>query len=63
MVFGLILGILFSYFFTFVYGKFGLSAYTREGLEKTMTDLIGDCYFDDILSDELLVVSYDYNSQ
>lgn len=41
----------------------GSSKFTREGVDGVMKELIGGRYFNDILSDELLVVAYDYNGE
>ena len=38
------------------------SLYSRTNLEKIMDEELGDSYFSDALTDEVLVVAYDYNS-
>ena len=37
--------------------------YSREKLDETMRDLLGKNYMDQALSDEVIMVAYDYNSQ
>ncbi len=39
------------------------SRYNRVKLEALMKDKLGDAGFNDVLTDEILVVAYDYNSQ
>lgn len=39
------------------------SLYSRESLEKIMDDYLGYAQIEDALTDELLVVAYNYNGQ
>ena len=43
--------------------KVNSALYKRDGLEVLMKDYLGDATFQEIMTDELLVVAYDYNSQ
>jgi hypothetical protein len=37
--------------------------YSREGLDKLMNETYGDKTVEDALTDEVLIVAYEYNSQ
>ena len=39
------------------------ASYDRGGLDNIMEELLGEYYIKDALSHELMVVSYEYNSQ
>ena len=39
------------------------SLYSRTQLDNIMKDLLGDFRVDQVLTDEVLLVAYDYNSQ
>ena len=60
---GVVGGAIFGYFFPFIINMLSNSLYDRTNIEKIMVEFLGDSYFGDALTDELLVVAYDYNSQ
>lgn len=60
---GFIIGIFVGMFSVAFSKKFFIAQYDRHGVDKVMKELIGDKGFESIISDELLVVSYDYNQQ
>ena len=43
--------------------KLAHSKYSRESLDNIMKELLGDFDIEEAITDELLVVAYDYNSQ
>lgn len=43
--------------------KLAHSKYSRASLDNIMQELLGDAHINDAITDELLVVAYDYNSQ
>lgn len=43
--------------------KLANSKYSRKSLDNIMKELLGDFNIDEAITDELLVVAYDYNSQ
>lgn len=59
MVLGLVLGIEIPK----VSNMLDSAKYSRKSLDNIMHKLLGDFNFDDIVTDELLVVAYEYNSQ
>lgn len=59
----MLIAILFVYICQTIYNKVGKSRYSRASLENVMVELLGDYRIDEVLSDEVLVVAYDYNSQ
>jgi hypothetical protein len=46
-----------------IINKLSKASYDRASLENIMKNLLGDYYITDALSDELLIVAFDYNSQ
>jgi len=59
---GLFLGLIFGLSIPYLYSKVNNSSYNRASLDKIMKDLLGDFNIKDTLSDEVLIVAYDYNS-
>lgn len=60
---GIAIGAIIGYIFPAIVNKLSNSLYDRANLEKIMLDFLGDSDFSHVLTDELLVVAYDYNSQ
>lgn len=46
-----------------IVNKLGLSFYNRDGLDELLEKYFQDLDFNDILSKELLITSYEYNSK
>jgi len=63
LAFGLLLGIFAGYFVPWVINRVTHATYQRVELEKIMDHYLGDSTFEQILTDECMVVAYDYNSQ
>jgi len=63
MAAGIFLGIIICQSVYFLYFKICLSKYSRQSLDGIMKDLLGAHDFDDILSDELMIIAYNYNGQ
>ena len=59
----IILGCLIAQFLPALIYKLAHSKYNRASLDKIMKDLLGKAHLKDALTDETLVVAYDYNSQ
>lgn len=59
----LILGLLTSYGIPTLIFKLQSSRYNRQKLESLMEECLGEAYIRDAITDELLIVAYDYNSQ
>ena len=58
--------LIFAVVFWFVLPKIlnaTISLYTREGIEKKTVEMFGDKKFDDILVDELMLVTFSYNAR
>lgn len=62
-VVGFFTGVISAFVFIKIISTLFLSAYDRQGVERVMKDLIGSRRYNEIISDELLVISYDYNNQ
>jgi len=60
---GAILGIILGTTVPKLVFKVNSALYKRDGLELLMKDYLGGARFGEALTDELLVVAYDYNSQ
>jgi len=60
---GFILACILSIFTNWIATKLGLSLYNRSGLDKALTHYFGNATFDDIIQNELLVNSYEFNSK
>jgi hypothetical protein len=58
-----ILGSLIAQFLPALIYKLAHSKYNRASLDKIMKDLLGKAQLKEALTDETLVVAYDYNSQ
>jgi hypothetical protein len=58
-----IIGFILGYFGPTTFAFLSKAKYKREKLEKIMNDYLGHADFSQILTDETLVVAYDYNSQ
>ena len=61
--FGIFVGIVMGSFLPFLYTKLTNASYNRAGLDGIMKNLLGEYHIKDVLSDEVLIVAYDYNSQ
>jgi hypothetical protein len=60
---GIVLGIFFGIEIPKVTNMLGASKYSRKSLDNVMKTLLGEYKFSDALTQELLVVAYEYNSQ
>jgi patatin-like phospholipase/acyl hydrolase len=63
MSFGLLLGLILGIYIPKGINMLTHSSYNRAGLDKIMTDLLGEYHIKDTLADDTLIVAYDYNSQ
>lgn len=63
MAAGLLVGLVLGTTLPKLINKVTHSQYNRKGLDAIMKDLLGDHHIKDVLSDEVLIVAYDYNSQ
>jgi len=61
-VIGLLLGIVLGIFLPMGFNQLNSSLYKRDNLEDIMDDYLGAYNVKDALTDELLIVAYDYNS-
>jgi hypothetical protein len=59
----ILIGILFSNVVPPLIYKLMHSKYSRDSLDNIMRELLGEYHINQAISDELLVVAYDYNSQ
>jgi len=60
---GVVIGILTGIFLPMAFSQLNSSLYKRSNLEKIMDDYLGAYNVEDVLTDEILIVAYDYNSQ
>ena len=58
-----IIGFIIGYIGPTTFAFLSKAKYKREKLEKIMNDYLGHANFGQILTDETLIVAYDYNSQ
>lgn len=59
----LIIGLCAGYWIPNYSYKLANGLYSREGLDTLMNDTYGDKNVEDALTDEILIVAYEYNSQ
>ena len=59
---GIVIGIFFGVEIPKVTNMVGSSKYSRNSLDNVMKTLLGEYKFSDALTQELLVVAYEYNS-
>ena len=57
------LGLTISYGVPYLIFKLQSARYNRTKLEALMEECLGEAYITDAITDELLIVAYDYNSQ
>lgn len=60
---GVAAGLTLGYLVPYLINKLTHALYQRTQLEKIMTEYLGDSDFETLLTKELMVVAYDYNSQ
>lgn len=60
---GLFIGLVLGIEIPKLANKLSHSSYSRDSLDNIMTTLLGDYNINESLSDEVLIVAYDYNSQ
>lgn len=60
---GITLGLILGYKVPFYYNKLANPSYIRGGLDEKMSEILGETHIKDVLSDEVLIVAYDYNNQ
>ena len=59
---GVFIGTLISFIFPNLFSFLDGALYDRTQLEGLMLELIGERYVKEALTDELMIVAYDYNS-
>ncbi len=59
---GIVLGIVLGIFLPMAFNALNSSLYKRVNLEQIMDDYLGAYHLEQALTDELLIVAYDYNS-
>ena len=63
VILGAFVGVFLGFFIPKIWAKLTKSAYSREGLEKVMYENLGNHTINQAITDETLIVAYDYNSQ
>jgi len=61
MALGIFLGAILTSISYKIYFKVGMAKYSRASLDNIMKDLLGAHDFNEILTDELLIIAYNYN--
>lgn len=59
---GALIGIVVGMVFPALIYKVNSALYKRDGLEELMIEYLGAAKFNEIMTDEMLMVAYDYNS-
>lgn len=63
LVFGIIVGMILGVNIPYLINKINHSLYSRKSLDNIMKTLLGDYKIDQALTDELMIVAYEYNSE
>ena len=61
VIIGITIGCVFGWFSSLTISNSFYAFYKREGLDKTVEDRFGDARFTDLIVDELLMPSYEFN--